>query len=112
MSWDDKSWREAAKQYHRDRAGWPLIAEIETERLKLLHGLMGDNVSLNNAWHKLNDPRNRPTPQTVIEAVLHAVRERGPAALKEPETRERLSRCDEAARTEINRRIEKPGPQP
>jgi hypothetical protein len=46
-----------------------------------------------------------PTPQVTIEAVMYAVRSRGLAALKEPATVERLSRCDVAAMAEIERRI-------
>ena len=42
-----------------------------------------------------------------MEAVIEAVRVRGMAALKEPKNIERLSRCDEAAKAEIARRIEK-----
>jgi hypothetical protein len=49
----------------------------------------------------------RPTPQTTIDAVMYSVRERGLAALDEPATRERLGRCDAAARRQINQRIEK-----
>jgi len=44
---------------------------------------------------------------TTLEAVIEAVRVRGMAALKEPKNIERLSRCDEAAKAEIARRIEK-----
>jgi hypothetical protein len=50
---------------------------------------------------------DRPTPQTVIEAVMVSVREHGIAGLTEPDTRGRLSRCDAAARAQINERIEK-----
>jgi hypothetical protein len=69
-------------------------------------------MSLDQLWHELNDQRNRPTPQTVVEAILHCVRERGVAALKEPANIERLSRCDEAARGQINQRIAKLGARP
>jgi hypothetical protein len=51
--------------------------------------------------------RDRPTPRTVIDAVVYCVLERGLAALKEPENVERLSRCDAAAKAEIDRQIEK-----
>jgi len=53
-------------------------------------------------------PAIHPTPAATIEAVMHAVRERGIGALKEPATAERLARCDAEARAEINRQIEKP----
>jgi hypothetical protein len=49
----------------------------------------------------------QPTPQTVIEAVMFAVSERGTAALLEPENVERLGRCDAAATAEIERRMSK-----
>jgi hypothetical protein len=62
-------------------------------------------LSLGALWEQLNDPRRHPTPQVVIEAVMFAVRQRGIGALQEPETRERLVRCDQRARNEINRRI-------
>jgi hypothetical protein len=45
------------------------------------------------------------TPQTTIEAIMYCVRERGLPALKEPANIERLTRCDRAARVEINERI-------
>jgi hypothetical protein len=48
---------------------------------------------------------HRRTPQTTIEAVIHCVRERGPAALEEPPNVERLHRCDRSARAQINQRI-------
>jgi hypothetical protein len=49
----------------------------------------------------------RPTPQATIEAILHCVRERGVAALKEPANIERLTRCDAEAKAQIDRRIKK-----
>jgi hypothetical protein len=45
------------------------------------------------------------TPQTTVEAIMLSVRERGLDALKEPANRERLLRCDEAAKAQINERI-------
>jgi hypothetical protein len=60
-------------------------------------------MSLDALWPVLNQPRC--TPQTTIEALMYAVRERGLAALKESANIERLQRCDNAAKAEINRRI-------
>jgi hypothetical protein len=51
----------------------------------------------------------RPTPRSTVEAILHCVRERGPAALQEPANIERLSRCDAAALAEIDARLAKLG---
>jgi len=53
-----------------------------------------------------HDRRQRPTAAVVVEAVIYVVRQRGIAALTEPDTIERLLRCDTAARAEINRRID------
>jgi hypothetical protein len=47
------------------------------------------------------------TPDVVIEAIMYSVRMRGIAALSEPDTLERLQRCDAAARDEINHRIDR-----
>jgi hypothetical protein len=45
------------------------------------------------------------TPQATVEAIMVAVRERGLAAFKDAANVERLARCDQAARAQINRRI-------
>ena len=49
--------------------------------------------------------KERPTPRTTIEAIIWCVRERGPQALHETANIDRLSRCDEAAIAEIDRRM-------
>jgi hypothetical protein len=98
-------WQEAALEHHQARAGRRAVAEIEAERLEHLRRLMADGVSLEHAWAELNDPRARPTPQPTIEAIIYCVRERGLDALKEPASLERLSRCDEPAKAQINTRI-------
>ena len=75
------------------------------ELARLRRRLMADDVSLERAWAELNDPRNRPTPKATVDAIVFAVRGRGLAALKEPATAKRLEHCDEAAKSEIERRI-------
>jgi hypothetical protein len=45
------------------------------------------------------------TPQTTVEAILVAVRDRGLDALEEAANVERLVRCDQVARRQINERI-------
>ena len=47
------------------------------------------------------------TPQTTIDAIVYSVQDRGLTALREPAGLERLSRCDAAARSQINARISK-----
>lgn len=62
-----------------------------------------DSMSI-DALCELLDSK-RPTPQVTIEAILYCVRECGLGALKEPANVERLLRCDEAAKAQINARI-------
>jgi hypothetical protein len=69
--------------------------------------LLAQDVPLGQAWFEVNDPRAHPTPQVTIEAILYCVRERGLAALKEPANVERLTRCDAAAKAQIDKRIRK-----
>jgi len=62
-------------------------------------------LSLGVLWERLNHPRRLRTPEAVIAAIMYCLRARGLGALKEPANRARLSRCNRAARDEINRRI-------
>jgi hypothetical protein len=80
-----------------------LSVEIEPARLERVRRMLADDVSLERAYNEFNKPLS--TSQTTIEAILHCVRERGVAALKEPANIERLSRCDAAARTQIKARM-------
>jgi hypothetical protein len=64
-----------------------------------------DRMSVGNLWDVLNDPARHATPASTIEAIMYCVRTRGVAALKEPANIERLARCDDPAKAEINRRI-------
>ena len=59
-------------------------------------------ANINAEWDDVR--RRRRTPQTTIEAIMCTIRTRGVAALKEPANIERLSRCDGAAKDEINQR--------
>jgi hypothetical protein len=69
--------------------------------------LLAQDVSLEQAWFEVNAVRVHPTPQVTIEAILHCVRERGVAALKETANLERLARCDAEAKAAIDKRIRK-----
>jgi hypothetical protein len=51
----------------------------------------------------------RRADETTVEAIKHAVRVRGAAALHEPSTRERLSRCDADALAVIDSWLAKRG---
>ena len=67
--------------------------------------IFGDrnNMSIDALCGALNTRSS--TPQATVEAIMVAVRERGLAALKDAANVERLARCDQAARAQINRRI-------
>jgi hypothetical protein len=62
-----------------------------------------NEMSIDVLYRDLNKPS--ATPQATVEAIMVAVRERGLAALKDAANVERLARCDQAARAQINRRI-------
>jgi hypothetical protein len=102
---------------HHDREWWRLEA----------HHLGSDWPSILNTyaaavrgWRILHDVDQDEQPSacltcgadhllyisSTIETIMCSVRARGVPALKEPANIERLSRCDAAARKEINRRIE------
>ncbi|MFZ2081758.1 MAG: hypothetical protein WAV38_34920 [Xanthobacteraceae bacterium] len=64
-----------------------------------------DVLSLDALWNNINDPRRYATPQSTIEAILYCVRARGIAALEEPNNKERIARCDAAAKQQIKAAI-------
>jgi hypothetical protein len=80
--WNDPNWKKAAQAYHRDRQGRTLVVEQRHSKQSRL-----------------------PTPAVTVEAIWLAIRERGLAALEEPATKGRYDNCDEAARTELQRRL-------
>jgi hypothetical protein len=105
LYWEGESWKKAARWYHVNRQGRPLLVEFDPTELKPLRRLLSNDVSLDGACRELNALENRPTPQVTVEAIWHAVRERGLAALNESATRQRLARCDAAALAQIDQRI-------
>lgn len=52
-------------------------------------------------------PRPRGTPESIVEAIMYCVRERGRAALHEPKVEAWLSECDSAAKQQIKSRLSK-----
>src|SRR6516164_986641 len=62
-----------------------------------------NEISIDAPYRELNKPS--ATAQTIVEAIMGAVRQRGLAALKDAANVERLARCDQAARAQINQRI-------
>ena len=88
------SWRDAAEQYHRDRAGRPFIVETDPEHLKRLRQLMSDRVSLDAAWAELNRltrERYNEAPKATYDAVVYELRTYGLPQLNKPDCQRRLS---------------------
>jgi hypothetical protein len=67
--------------------------------------LLDADATIERCLYEINDRRNRPTPESTIEAIMCAMRERGVGALEEPKIVNWLSECDAAAKAEIDRRI-------
>ena len=82
QAWDAPGWREAAIAHRK------LAAPVRQQS---------------------SEPRNRPTPEVVVDALVYCVRQRGLAALQEPANLERLSRCDASSKYQLNYRIERLG---
>jgi hypothetical protein len=118
--------REAIRDYHAngepertdvpkslsDEEAWATFDRRErarpslTEYQKFLRRLLEPHVSLDRSfWGIQRDTaRLKGTPQTTIEAIMVAARERGLAALDEPTTQGRMARCDaDAQRGTIER---------
>jgi hypothetical protein len=78
----------------------------ELRRRRLLDGKTQPRDTITKAPPHENDERKiARAAQATVEAIMVAVRERGLAALKDAANVERLARCDQAARAQINRRI-------
>ena len=103
--WADPGCREAALDYHKARDGRASIVSHDPDHLARLRRLLPREVSIERAWHELNDVRNRSTPKATIDAVWWAICERGMGALAEPRIADRIANFDEAARSELDRRI-------
>ncbi len=64
-------------------------------------------IGLDELYWRLNDPKRLSTPQSVIEAIMYCVRERGLATLEEPANLQRLRIFDDPAKAQLSERIEK-----
>jgi hypothetical protein len=86
-----------------------LAADQKAERTALPRHIPANwddmSVSLEALHSRFNERRG--TPEVTVEAIMYCVRQRGVAALKEPVNVERLLRCDERTKAQINKRIAK-----
>jgi hypothetical protein len=104
-AWDAPVWREAALEYHESRGNRISIAPCTPEDIARLGRLMDDSVSLDRAWHELNNVRNRPAPSATLEALVFSLRSRGVQALEEPDVLRRLAQLDDAQARELKPHI-------
>src|SRR5262245_44504004 len=81
----------------------------EQERLKRRRALMHDNVSIERAWDEINRAareRYNGAPAATVEALMFSLRERGPPALQEPDTRRRLRELSDDQLIAIEQRLQ------
>jgi hypothetical protein len=112
MSWKDKSWKEAAREYHAQRGKSRTVIEIEPERRRSLRQLLSDDVSLERAWHEVNTAHLRGrAAQSTVEALMFSLRELGTKALDEPDTQRRISELSEEQLHEVGARLQRLKPE-
>jgi hypothetical protein len=104
-AWSAPSWREAAEQYHRDRAGRSLI--VGPEPLKPLRTLLESGPPFSQVYYAVNSHRADGAPHPTIEALMLGLRERGTKALTEPDVQRRLSELNEAQLREVGARLQR-----
>jgi hypothetical protein len=104
-AWVSPGWKKAAAEYHRDRAGRPLIVEVEPDGLKRLRDLLKDGTSFLRAYYEINTRRG--APQSAVEAFMYSLREKGTKGLDEPATKRRLSELSDQQVIEVGDRLQK-----
>jgi hypothetical protein len=107
--WDGASWIQAAYEYHATRGTRPAIAEIEPDKLQQLQALLAD-ASLQRAWNATNSTPGRAAASTVA-ALTSELRERGMAALDDPDNQRRLSGLSDEQLLDLAARLQRLGPE-
>jgi hypothetical protein len=102
-TWSAPGWRDAAIEYHKDRGKNVSTVCYTPDELDRLRKLLDDDVSLERAWHEIN--KRADAADSTVEALMFSLRERGVAALSEPETRRRLANLSSAQVREVLARL-------
>ena len=89
---------------HKDRRFRVSVTSYTVNELARLRELQADNVTLERAWQEINRPTDRAAASTV-EALMLALRERGAAALAEPDRQKLLARVATAQMRDILARL-------
>ena len=109
-AWAAPGWREAALDYHKHRGGRVSIASYAPEHLARLRRLLDDDVSLDRAWHELND-RPSGAAASTVEALVFGLRDGLAALPKNPERLRRLSELNAEQLKAVCRRLQNFNPE-
>jgi hypothetical protein len=106
--YDIQSFREACR--HADAKGRRKPVDQHIERLRRL---TEPDVTLERAWSETNHPWRIEgrAAESVVEALMMGLRERGVAALAEPDVRRRLRELDENQVFEVGDRLQRLKPE-
>jgi hypothetical protein len=85
-AWDAPSWRKPAAWYHEQRGERALIAEPQCRR-------------------------GPDAPKSTVDALMYSLRQRGVAAIAEPDTRRRISQLNETQLREASARLQRFDPK-
>jgi len=109
-AWAAPGWREAALDYHKHRGNRASIAPYAPEHLARLRRLLDDDVSLDRAWHAVNDRRSGAAASTV-EALVYGLRDGLVALSKNPDRLRRLSELNAEQLKAVCRRVQNFNPE-
>jgi hypothetical protein len=109
-AWDSPGWKKAATEYHRDRAGRPLIVELEPDGLKRLRESLKDSTSFSAAYYEIAR-RDSGAPQQTVVALMLSLRSRGIKAVEEVATKRRLSELSDQQVVEVGNRLQRLRPE-
>jgi hypothetical protein len=108
----DESWMLAGEEYRIARGTRPVIAEIEPENLARLRDLLANEISLPRAYAEIATRHMKDrAADSAVEAAMFSLRERGVAALEEPDTRRRISELDDHQALETAGRLQRFRPE-
>lgn len=75
------------------------------ERLQQLRETLDGNVGIDRAYWQINESAKDGVPHATVEALVFSLPERGPAALREPQTRRRIGAISEQQLHEVCGRL-------
>jgi hypothetical protein len=111
-AWAGEGWVRAAEDYGIVRGARLSIVEIEPENLTRLRDLLANEISLPRAYAEIATRHMKDrAADSAVEAAMFSLRERGVAALEEPDIRRRISELDDHQALEIAGRLQRFRPE-